>query len=323
MREMINQSSSSSSSSEANDFVVDQLTVLLRQEVAYRCPDYMSRDFQRRHVAQKMQAPLQFVEECAAVCTDPYLHKALSTTSFQPSPTDVRRITTVEAQQQQAAVAAESPPVPNSSADMDHLPPWRSQMCAWAYTAGDTFGHHRSTVAVAFNLLDRYLAAESIAGATITREDFQLYTMTCLYMAVKLMEECHEQISLYSMVDMSRGYFSTSDFEQTELEILAALDWRVNPPTAATICNLLLELFGRDDDVELRNSSLRYCEQAVIDPYFVSQSASDIAMSAILLSARRRAYHESTLVDFCCTVAGHIDHTSPRFVAVYQHMLLH
>lgn len=305
---------SSSSSTQVNDFVVDQLTVLLRQEVAYRCPDYMSPDFQRRHVAQKTQAPLQFVEECAAIFTDPSLQKSLST-SFQPSPTDVRRITSV------SQLQAESPPVPKSS-DMDHLSPWRSQMCAWAYTAVDTFGHDRSTVAVAFNLLDRYLAAESIAGVTITRQDFQLFTMTCLYMAVKLMEESHAQLSVYSMIDMSRGFYSALDFEETELEILAALDWRVNPPTAATICNLLLEFIMDVDDIELRNSSLRFCEQAVIDSYYVSQSASDIAMSAILLSARRRGYLESTLVDFCCNVADHIDHRSPGCVAVYQHMQL-
>ena len=294
------------------EFLVDQINALLQQEGRYQCLDYMSPEYRQRQFAQTIPSPLQFVAECAAVVTDLLLQKS-SSTSFQPSPTDVRKPEAIQPPH------TDSPPVPRSS-DMDHLSPWRSQMCSWAYTAVDIFGHDRSIVAVAFNYLDRYLASGFLSHGKITSQEFQLLTMTCLYMAVKIMGPSQKTISIHSMMDMSRGFFTSHDFEETELEILNALDWRLNPPTPFMICNLLLEFI--EDGFELRESCRQRCEEAVMDNFYVSQMPSDIAFSAILLSARQHGYMESTIQSYCQEMAEHMVTSSTEFRKVYLHMQL-
>ena len=300
----------SSTTTMRNEFLVDQMVALLEQEGRYQCLDYMSPEYREKQIEQIVRTPLQFVAECAAIVTDLPLQKS-SSILFHPSPTDVRNPEAIRPSH------TDSPPVPRSS-DMDHLSPWRSQMCSWAYTAVDTFGHDRSVVAVAFNYLDRYIATGFLSHVKITSQHFQLLTMTCVYMAVKIMGLSPKKLSIHSMMDMSRGFFSAHDFEETELDILDALDWRLNPPTPSLLCNLLLEFI--EDGFELRESCRQRCEEAVMDNFYVSQMPSDIAFSAVLLSARQHGYLESTLQSFCQEMADYTVTSSINFMNVYLHM---
>lgn len=289
-----------------DDFVVDQLTVLLQQQDNYQCPDYMSPDYRQTDVLQKIPTQLQFVQECAAIFTDSSLSKVVTPTTphFHPSPTDVRRV-----DQSTPLQHHDSPPVPRAS-DVDHLALWRTQMCSWAYAVVDTFGHNRTIVAVAFNFLDRYLASLQNTNA-MSRKDFQLVTMTCLYMTIKLMEPY--KLSIATMTDMSRGYFTTEDFEVAELELLEALEWRLNPPTAAAICQLMIG----ETDAEWMAMCQTRCEEVVLDPFYVPHKASAIALAVMMTLANDR--NESMMTELSQGIlAPHI--ASPEFLAVYQHM---
>ena len=69
--------------------------------------------------------------------------------------------------------------------------------------------------------------------------------MTCLHLAVKF-QESGGKLSIYTLMDMSRGFCAMDDFEEAELDILVdALEWRLSSDEiSVAICNgiICLEL---------------------------------------------------------------------------------
>ena len=65
------------------------------------------------------------------------------------------------------------------------------------------------------------------------RKEYQLATMTALYVAVKLHEPKLFDISL--LTQLSRGSYIEQDFKQMEMNVLSSLSWRLNGPTYITV----------------------------------------------------------------------------------------
>ena len=90
---------------------------------------------------------------------------------------------------------------------------WREKICEWAYQVIDHFDYSREVVGVAMHYLDRYLATR-----TVNKKVFQLAAMTSLFLAIKLYEP--GRISMASMIELSRGYFSVDQMVAMEGSIL-------------------------------------------------------------------------------------------------------
>lgn len=157
----------------------------------------------------------------------------------------------------------------------------RSRMIEWCYQVVDFCKFSRETVAIAINYLDRYTQC-----SLQTRNDrklFQLASITCLYTATKVHEP--QVIEPEALSKLSRGVFSTQEVVDMEREILTALKWQVNPPTAQSFVHLFLEVLPesiigpteRDAIVEL---SKFQTELAISDPLFVATNPSTIALAA-------------------------------------------
>lgn len=120
-------------------------------------------------------------------------------------------------------------------------------MAHWGLQAVDAYGFDRSNVSTAFALVDQYIATllsqDKVTDETITRERYQLISMTALYTAIKLSEPMRK-LSPDALVDMSRGCFQRDQFEETEAQMLQALNWKLNPPTAPAYVDLLVDLVG-------------------------------------------------------------------------------
>lgn len=160
-------------------------------------------------------------------------------------------------------------------------------MSTWAYQAIDTFGLDRQLVAIAFNMLDRYLSRELKDGDDFEREDFQLYAMTCLYIAVKILEPT-KKLSIPALIDMSRGYYCAEDISETEMEILEVLEWRINGPTPlAFVEEVVTVVIPTDLSNDFMHSCQELTEMAVRDEFFVSFKASSIAVAVVLTAARQ------------------------------------
>jgi hypothetical protein len=261
--------------------------MLDQEDKVYNCPDYMAPDYLVTEDSTGKQ--VKFVEECARLVTDLGLDEtpspqrisrpiySRSSSYYRHSPSSVVTNDFVSS----ACPRSVAPDM----VDHSHLCPWRRQMCDWAYTAMDTFELDREIVAVAFDMLDRFLAKEIKSELKFTREDFQLYVMVCLYTAVKVLEPSRK-LSVEALTDMSRGYYSAEDVKITELEILRSLRWRINPPTAIAFVRSFLELVP--DSLHLLDACKQFTELAVADSFFVPYKASSIATAAITLAAHQK-----------------------------------
>lgn len=90
---------------------------------------------------------------------------------------------------------------------------WREKICEWSYQVIDHFDFSREVVGISIHYLDRFLATYPV-----NKKLFQLVAMTSLYLAIKIYETGN--ISMKSMIDLSRGYFSTAQMAEMEMSIL-------------------------------------------------------------------------------------------------------
>lgn len=206
---------------------------------------------------------------------------------------------------------------------------WRQQMFDWSVTVLDSFGIDREASAVAFNLLDRFLAAESSKGGPeITRDDYQLYSMVCLYIAVKINEPYPRKLSVQVLVDMSKDFYSKEVIESTEREVLEGLNWRLATPTAVSYVRLFQDLlapssapFPSTTRYHLQATAYTLTELAVGDAFFVSYPNSCVGLAALLLAANLEpTIDESQVHDFLLHTQSVVDTETSEFRAVYRQL---
>jgi Cyclin, N-terminal domain len=250
--------------------------------------------------------------------TPPLLKRVGSVVSFQGIHEEVAASHHQQQQQQQqhekrqehqqAELQQQQPP---SGEDLAY---WRRQMMEWAFLVVQSFEMDREVVAVAFNLLDRYVPLEmsrvvrssdgvnedaTIMLPPITRDDYQLYAMTCLYTAVKVGEPYPRKLAVEALVAMSRDFYTAHDVIYTERDILKVLQWRVHPPTAMTFArhfvaaHLLLAASSAtaaaaapQDKDHLYAICVKITEMALADPSFLSFHNSTIGLAAVLHAVR-------------------------------------
>ncbi|CAJ1937990.1 unnamed protein product [Cylindrotheca closterium] len=210
-----------------------------------------------------------------------------------------------QAQEQLArnpAIVAEAPGIAAEGAINQQ---WREKICEWEYQVVDHFHLRREIVGVAMNYLDRCLAT----SPAVDKSSFQLLAMTCLYVSIKLNHHTHLLIpgsnsTLQSLLELSRGFFSTQDLEQKELELLRRLEWNVHPPTPQYFLESFHELFlealeqrhlnepqPMDEDPSEKREVLELShflvELATMDYFFVLYLPSQMALAALVTSIRR------------------------------------
>lgn len=176
----------------------------------------------------------------------------------------------------------------------------RSLMVGWCLKIAKYFKCHHHVVAVAINTLDRYVSVEP--QILDDASDFQLFTMTCMYIAVKVYDT--NPVASETLAQISNGSFSASMIEETELEILMKLKWRVSTPTATAFAFLYLELLSKHhvincSEKETMEKLIQFqIDTAMQDCQFLGTLASDLALTVVCnasliiegLSARLAAY---------------------------------
>ena len=144
------------------------------------------------------------------------------------------------------------------------------------------------------NHLDRFL--DTFPG-TVDKNLFQLLAMTCLYLSIKLNEYKHLLIpgstsSMDTILQLSRGFFSLEKMEKMEYDVLQRLRWHVHPPTPQLFVKHFL-FFLSIGEHEVHDLAQFMVELSVMDYYFVSYKASEVAIAS-LLNAMERLSPEST-----------------------------
>lgn len=182
---------------------------------------------------------------------------------------------------------------------------WRQQMFDWACTVVDSFEMDRDVVAMSFSILDRFIAKEASGSSTaITRHDFQLFSMTSLYLVIKITVPYPRKLGVEALVDMSRGFYSSEDITFTERDILKALEWHVHPPTAMGFCRLYWSFLPQEPSIDMQMTCATMTDITVADPLFVSHKPSAIGLAAVLHAARLDGADKKTTERFLSNLKG-------------------
>ena len=168
----------------------------------------------------------------------------------------------------------------------------RSTMCQWSIQVVDHCKLNRETVAIATNLLDRFL--ETSPWALADRSAFQLAAITGLYTCVKIHEP--QAIALETMANLSRNVYTSGQISSMERVMLENVKWLVNQPSAFAFardfCEFLAVVDERYSDetlldlvkLEIESSLINY-ELSMIPPSVVAFAAVMNAVEGMDLSS--------------------------------------
>ena len=179
----------------------------------------------------------------------------------------------------------------------------RAKIVDWCYSAIDLCQIDRVNVAMAMNIVDRFMSNPcqlssieippqfSRQEILYDRNMYQLLAVSALYIAIKINGEVI--LSAGKLAALSRGTYSMENIEAMERTILYCLSWRVCAPTAIQVGHAILELMmyqvHEDSFTVVKSSrweSIReelafQTENAVRDYQLAIQSPSTIAFMAI------------------------------------------
>jgi len=171
----------------------------------------------------------------------------------------------------------------------------REQICEWTFRVVDYFRIDREVVTLSLSYLDRFLSI-----CNCDRAMFKLAATATLYIAVKLFYP-NKLGDLGILSDLSRGEFNMRDVAEMEAHIITSLDWKLHPPTASCMTQLLLDYLELDDlneqgIEELYANAAFFSELSVCDYFFVDKSPSIVALACILNALEGMMQTESALV---------------------------
>lgn len=191
---------------------------------------------------------------------------------------------------------------PSSQEDDDITRSSRSKMAHWCYQLTDICTFRRETVARAMSYLDRFLAAgqasqsspsartyhqRRAAEALDDKREYQLASMCCLYVAVKMFEPLSMDASLLS--EISHGCYSTAEILSMETSILHVLEWRLNGPTAQDFATHLVAMlepstyrYSIDTVKSILDSMMHQIEIAAADYDVALVAPSAVAVASLI-----------------------------------------
>lgn len=160
--------------------------------------------------------------------------------------------------------------------------------CDYPPPVADHFDLNREVVYVALHYVDR--CSSMLDGTSLwhgSKDDFQLLSMAALSLAVKLYDHRNIRVpgarsTQETILLLSRGKFTLAELEAKELDVLQRLQWQVHPPTPQTFVGYILQAYF--PDVTVRDMATFAVELAVLDYFFVTFKASEIALAGLLQS---------------------------------------
>jgi len=167
----------------------------------------------------------------------------------------------------------------------------RTLIVDWCYAIVDECQLDRDGVAVAMNIVDRFMnnPSSKVILKLNDRVQYQLVAVTALYIAIKLNEIVAVGSDGFSAI--SQGTYAAEDIEEMERIILYRLSWRLNPPTSLQVGYQILALLLPNEVTKtleegtyhfLADETKIQVENSVRDNYFTTRWPSTIALAAIL-----------------------------------------
>jgi hypothetical protein len=160
----------------------------------------------------------------------------------------------------------------------------RGKIATWCFEVAGICNFSHETVEITLNLLDRFMLTPSGTSVRSDRAKYQLTSLAALYTAVKIHEPAAMDPQLVSR--LSRGLYSPEEIVQMESTFVAALGWRLNPPSAHSFVRTLLQLVpSHVMPADIRCKVEKLCsfqiDLSVVDSRFLVVCMSTIAYASI------------------------------------------
>jgi hypothetical protein len=168
-------------------------------------------------------------------------------------------------------------------------PSHRVALCQWAYNVINTIKNIDKSIAViGIQYFDRFMSSKLGSRFLIGSREFQLAFIGCLIVSLKAREGMVVEVDFITNV-LCNNLYSQREILAIEIEVLIALEWRLNGPTPQDFVGYFLDLYSyssmfADERVveTLKQSSLVLVEQAMTDYALALQTPSSIAYAALL-----------------------------------------
>lgn len=203
----------------------------------------------------------------------------------------------------------------------------RTKIVDWCYSVIDQCQFERETVAIAMEMVDRFLSKPSDLArrALQDRMRFQLLAVSALYVCIKTNERCMLSSKFFSII--SCGQYSVEDIEVMEKRLLEGLSWQTSPPTCMQMAHHVLSLISKHVTIQKRtwatilDEVAFQAEHAVREYYFVTQRPSTVAMAAIFnaIETVREQDRQAILVALVFIMNGEFD--SPEQLLAAKELL--
>ena len=208
----------------------------------------------------------------------------------------------------------------------------RMKTVDWCYDIIDHCKLDRETVAIAMDIVDRFISNQSAYDAQRTllcSWQYQLVVVSSLFIAVKLNERVIVESDFFA--SLCRGLYGIDEIEKMEMHILQGLTWRMNAPTSIQMVHYILSLVSShvnqlDERVWtfILDEARYQTEHAVRDYYFSTQRSSTIAVASIVNAIEMLKKEDRTdLLTALLRVIQDFDFASVNEIAAARKRLLH
>lgn len=172
---------------------------------------------------------------------------------------------------------------------------WRHKICDWYYEFIDQYDFDREVAGVALNYFDRYMFHQTSSNF-LTREKFQLVSITSLYLAIKIHSICEDRSARAKALGAlyyGKCFEASDDLADMETEMLQTLDWQLNPPTMHQFAMnyVVLHPLARVSDrfTSYLYEATRYqVELALYVPHLLEQFKPSVLAFAAMLNASEK-----------------------------------
>ena len=158
----------------------------------------------------------------------------------------------------------------------------RTKMCDWCFSVAKHCNFSTESSVIAISHLDRFICTEQGSKVLKSRREFQLACMASVYLVIKTNEK--KILSAAAMARISRGDYSEDEIIAMEMDILDALNWRVNPPTTLSFIREYLDFLRPPSSIygKVTTYANAQVELAVREYDLIGVKASVLAYAAVL-----------------------------------------
>lgn len=165
----------------------------------------------------------------------------------------------------------------------------RKIMANWCHRITSYCKFSADITCIAMRLIDRLLSTSNGKSILYDKRAFQLATVCCLHITIKLHET--RTFDMTSLSKLCRGFYDDDEFTRMEHAILSSLKWNLCPPTPYAFLELFLDLLPPSSSTNAllcqpKSSLLELVNKQIIvavqDYNFVAVNPSLIAISSLL-----------------------------------------